>query len=351
MSVVPIQRVESIAVLKLGMSMRPERDAGVAQGEALAISEAFSEHFTVHVFTKPHADIGASKLVWHDIDKDTDTSLAQVLVVFNGKPDVRHPDEQTKYQLIEQFRGPVFYVMCDPELPMLKPELPFPRFDIHVLTQAYEVEELARRWRTNPATYAISNVSYFPFEQFALLGERLPFNPSPVLDLAYGGSARGGRRLAKLHQWYFGLPFDIDAELFGKISIADFADLSPENAPAFGPSVEYGDIATKMNTAMATVVCGDASYEELDVIPHRVYEAMAANCLVFVDAKLDPARRIFRGSANANFFYVATKASLVEKLRQLKRNPALRKQMLQLQHDVVGFDKTNYLLSLSKAIT
>lgn len=373
-----------IAVIKLGARIMWETDAAVGPGEAISICKALKQGGAeVHVFTKILAkDTQHESLKWHNILDDRNTSGIDALLVINGNVNFFGGQEDRaqilNYEIINNFNGPVVYVMCDPELPLLQiwdnvsKKQVDPKYGwenkyeekdilvtkpIHVLCQPFNVDEMKKVWTKKKGTVPLGTMFHFPMERFPLLNEWLEPASTPVVDLLYGGTARGGRRIPNLYKWYCNLPSDINVEIFGKIDESDFVDhqkvkplidARPEvRYPTFSGMVKYCDVLPKMNNALAHLVTGDPSYETLDLIPQRVAECIAAGNVVFVDANIDKSRRIYpNGTMAHGFLYVANQEELVERLRAIKEDPHMRAQIIEDQRIATNFDADEFCKSL-----
>lgn len=385
-----------IGVIKLGARIMWETDAAVGPGEAISICKALNQGGAeVHVFTKILAkDVLHASIMWHDILQDRDTSGLDTLLVINGNVNFFGGAEDRgqilNYELINNFKGRVVYVMCDPELPLLqiwdnvskKQEDPKYNWEnkyqekdilitrkIDVLSQPFAVEKMADTWRKKKGTAPLGLMFHFPLERFPLLNEWLEPAEHPTVDLLYGGTARGGRRIPNLFKWYWNLPADISVEIFGKIDRDDFlkhpklterltqsklayALMSDDKPPVFTGMVKYCDVLPKMNKALAHLVTGDPSYEVLDIIPQRFSECLAAGNVVFVDSKMDTSRRMYpKGTMAHDFLYVSTQEELIERLRIVKSDLSIRADLIQAQRDAVNFDADKFCRSLVRALS
>lgn len=372
--------MKKVGVIKLGARIMWETDAAVGPGEAISICKALATGGAeVHVFTKILAkDTLHPSLNWHHIiDSDqADLDALDTLFIINGNVNFFGGAEDQaqilNYSIINNFKGDVIYVMCDPELPLLqiwenvskKPwgaeyreeNVNITRTDIRVLSQPFDVKEVERRWKSKKGTAPIGEVFHFPMERFPMLNSQFSLNQTPSADLMYGGTTRGGRRIPNLHKWYLNLPDDISAEIFGKIDGDDFKKHPKVGAlisdgtrmPKFTGNVKYCDMLPKMNEALAHLVTGDPSYEVLDIIPQRAMECIAAGNIVFVDAAMDKSRRIHTGELSREFLYVETQAEFVDKMRFLKETPELRQKLYEEQlHSFNGrFDPIAFCQSL-----
>lgn len=373
-----------IAVIKLGARIMWETDAAVGPGEAISICKALKQGGAeVHVFTKILSkDTLHDSLRWHNILDDRDTSGIDALLVINGNVNFFGGSEDRaqilNYEIMNNFNGPVVYVMCDPELPLMQiwdnvsKKQDDPKYGwenryrendilitkpIHVLCQPFNVDEMKRVWSKKKGTVPLGTMFHFPMERFPLLNEWLEPAPAPTVDLLYGGTARGGRRIPNLFKWYWNLPEDIGVEIFGKIDREDFATHpklkyeASHRAPYFTGMVKYCDVLPKMNNALAHLVTGDPSYETLDLIPQRVAECIAAGNVVFVDANIDKSRRIYpKGTMAHDFLYVVNQEELIDRLRAIKEDPQMRAQIIEDQRIATNFNADEFCKSLVAAI-
>ena len=377
-----------VAVIKLGARIT-DTGGAVAPGEAISICKALTRGGAeVHVFTKIlKKDTLDPSITWHDI---LDTSypdingVADTLVVVNGNVNFFGGGEDeaqiANYRMINNFRGRVVYIMCDPELPLQqiwesvakkewgskysKEDILVTRKDIHVLSQPFALDAMKKHWpakAVQPASFF-----HFPMDRFPLLNEWLAPAEAPTIDLMYGGTPRGGRRIPNLYKWYWNLPKDISVEIFGSIDGSDFVkhpkldvtQLGDEyftktglglTAPTFAGKVKYDQVLPKMNSALAHLVTGDGSYENLDIIPQRVAECFAAGNIVFVDANMDKSRRIYPvGSMAHDFLYVKTQAELVDRLRIIKtdQSQSIRHDLLVAQELATNFKANEFCQNL-----
>jgi hypothetical protein len=380
------------AVIKLGGRITWDTSAGVAPGEAGSICKALVRGGAeVHVYTAlMKKDTLHPSITWHDI-LDTsypDINEQDVLFVINGNVNFFGGAEDeaqiANYRMLNNFKGKVVYVMCDPELPLMqiwenvskkewgskysKDDILITRTDIHVLSQPYALEAMKKHWPTKGVKPG--NFFHFPMDRFPMLNEFLEPAHEPTVDLLYGGTPRGGRRIPNLYKWYCNLPADISVEIFGSIDETDFhkhPKVGPLTAgqelmhmkhgspslryPTFTGKVKYDEVLSKMNTGLAHLVTGDGSYEVLDIIPQRVAECFAAGNIVFVDANMDKSRRIYpAGEMAHDFLYVANQAELVDRLRIVKADSSIRLDLLYAQKVATNFNADEFCQSLVQTV-
>lgn len=274
------------------------------------------------------------------------------------------------YAMIENYDGPVFYILCDPALQFKqiwpsvskKPwsanyserDINIQRNDIKYICQPFRTDLLKEIIDKNDI--GVNEITHFPFEQFPCLNEILPAVPLSDLtaDLSYGGTMRGGKREKAMINFYFGYSDDIDVEMFGKIELDDFKPklINGLRPPRFSGTVKYDDFLPRMNKVLSTVVIGDPLYEKLEDLNQRLYESIWANVVTFVDVNFDKNKRAFGHDKDlSDFLYVENRKDVEERIRLVKSDANLREGILQAQIEAVNFDKHKYSQSLLRIIT
>lgn len=353
-----------VGIIKLGARISfNASDTSGGNGEArsiIAITEAAGAE--IHIYTKIlKKDDLLPQYHWHQIAADHDTSHLDYLLVINGRTNffggAEDIEQILNYKIINQFHGKVFYAYCDPALTLVqlwpaiegkdwgknwnKDDILITRNDITYISQPFDIAAVKKLLpKTVPAP---DKIIHYPFEQFPMMRESFPFNETPSVDLSYGGTMRGGKRVKKMEKFYFGYDPDISVEMFGKITEDDFLKLPKFNKelsrPVFTKSVRYDMILPKMNDAMCHVAIGDPLYEEINDVAQRVYESINASVVTFIDSDMDKNRRVY---GNDDFFYVASREDVQKRIRFLKANPDVRKKVIKKQFDLVKFDVKSY---------
>jgi hypothetical protein len=364
-----------VAVIKLGSRISfNANDTSGANGEARSICKMLKGGGAeVHIYTKI---LKKDKLVedyqWHDLSEHIlDHPTEDILVILNGNVNffggAEDREQLLNYAIINAFEGPIFYVYCDPELTLKqvwpsvakKPwagnwsqgTLDIVRKDINYLCQPFDTEMIRNDLKKHEIIP--QNIIHFPFEQFPCLNERLPFNPAPEVDLSYGGTMRGGKRVKKMAKFYFGHPDEISVEMFGKIEAKDFEDkyVMGLRHPTYTGPVKYDDMLPKMNKAMAHCVIGDPYYEKINDIPQRLWESVNSNVVTFIDYEMDKMRRVWAADkVLGDFLYVKDRQELSEKILLLKSDNELRKQILSDQFTALNFNPEEYCASFVNLI-
>lgn len=365
-----------VAVIKLGSRISfNANDTSGGNGEARSIIKMLHQGGAeVHIYTKIlKKDNLLPEYQWHNLSDNVNTSLPgmDALVVLNGNVNffggAEDPEQLLNYAIINAFPKKVFYLLCDPELTLKqvwpsvsKKEwasnwsqemLHVGRTDIIYVSQPHDVDKVLGDLKKNEVVP--DKIVHFPFEQFPCLNERLSFNASPEVDLSYGGTMRGGKRMKKMAKFYFGHPEDVSVEMFGKIQISDFkTDLVlGKRPPTFTGPVRYDEMLPKMNRAMAHCVIGDPWYEEINDMAQRAYESIWSSVVTFIDSDLDKLRRVYgRDRTLSDFLYVSDREELSEKIQLLKNDTELRRLIVQDQFNAINFDPAKYCTSFVNLI-
>jgi len=358
-----------IAVIKLGARIANKGTSG-GSGEALSIIKTLSFTNEVHYFTKIlNNDPPIDFAIGHQIDEFFNLqNNFDALVIINGNVNFFGGQEDytqlINYKIINSYKGPVYYMYCDPELHLKqiwsivekkpwgkkwkKEDILITRDDIVYIHQPYNIDPFKKQIekQIKPRDY-----KFFEFYKFPLLNERLKWDWSKkIKDLGYGGTLRGGKREEQILEYYFGL--DLDVEVFGPITLNKFKKYNPEihgNPPKFEKPVEYSKFLNKMNEFKATVNIGDKKYYG-NTLNQRIYEGVLANNISFIDIKLDPEKRAFNNEKLKKLLYVQNKYEVQEKLKKIKESEELCKKICDLQYEDCKIDPIEYSQKLSELL-
>jgi hypothetical protein len=314
-------------------------------------------------------------------DHFTDIRDLDCLVVVNGKVNFFGGAEDRPgmlaYWIINNFKGRVFYIYCDPELQLSQiwniaakkefaknwklGDIEISRKDVIYISQPFMTDLIYESF--GKQNVVPEKIIHFPFEKFPCMGQSWgmyedPLNDSEYpyeYDLSYGGTFRNGRREKKMIKYYFGHPETISVEMFGKIGLDDFKfpkgigkDL---RAPTFTGSVNYDQFMCKMNKSMSHCVIGDPFYEKIQDIPQRVYESIWASVVTFIDADMDSGNRVYGNDPYlVDYLKVKSREELSSKILELKFDSALRTHIVKAQMKAVRFDRTKYVAEFSDLI-
>lgn len=367
-----------LAVIKLGARLVFGDKVGTSggSGEAASLVNMLVEGGTeVHCYTKVlPKDSKPNNITMFNIEDE----YAEInnrgydgLIVVNGSVNFFGGAEDRaqilNYWLINNFKGSVIYLYCDPNLQLKqlwgamekKPwsskynekDIVITR-DIHVISQSYNLEKIKEIFEKQD--YKLASIDQYDFQKFPMMASYTLHDPTMfgyASDISYGGTFRSGRREKKLIDFYFGYPDDIDIEVFGKIKLTDFNEKKIENLrpPKFTGTVDYNKMIHKMSESRAHVVIGDNQYPGFEMISQRAYEAVMAGCVVFVDSEFDKNRRIFGANkALSDFLYVDNRDQVIDKIRNLEHKDI--QKISEMQKKAIGFNKDEYCQGFIKLI-
>ena len=368
-----------IAVIKIGARIAwGARDTAAGNAEARFIIEMLRlGGADVHVYTKTlDKDENPNYITFHELTTEYSTINDMgfdSLVVLNGNAQFwggqEAPEQMLNYWLINNFKGQIFYIFCDPALDLKqiwgsvsskewgtkwkREDIEITRDDIVYISQPYNLDSVRKLIKRNGI--AIKKVVHYPLERFTCTEEPLAINPNPVWDLSYGGTMRGGRRVKKMVKYYYGYPADIRVEMFGKIDPDIMQQVATKmgvtgNPPVYSKSVDFSRYMKKVNESMCHVVIGDQWYEGNDM-PQRCYQSIWGNVVTFIDIELDPNERIFgKSDMCRKFNYVSSRIDVEKRIRALKNNPSMRILILKEQFKCIDFNTKDYCLGLLKIL-
>ena len=360
-----------IAVIKLGSRIAyGGKDTSGGNGEAKSIIKMLDKAGAdLHIYTKIlKKDKNPDHLTFWDIrdeHKNINDRGYEALIVLNGNVNFFGGAEDEaqilNYSLINNYQGRVYYIYCDPSLQLTqiwpsvskKPwasnwnqkDIEITREDIIYVSQPYNLAEVKKI--QDKIGIKVEKTVHYPFERFPCLNEKIEMNPNPTVDLSYGGTMRGNRRIKKMVQFYFGYSEDVNVEMFGKIKEPDLIATRDKHfssnmrPPTFGPAVNYDDFMVKMNDTISHVVIGDKWYEGNDMA-QRCFESIWSNVVTFIDEDMDPQRRVFPDGPCAKFNYVKNHKDVEKRIKILKERPEIRRQILEAQIETINFKPLEY---------
>lgn len=358
-----------LAVIKLGARIAPGGTSG-GSGEALSILKILTcGGHDVHAYTKILAkDKPIDNVTMHQIVDEYSEVNADALIVINGSVNyfggVDSPDQTLNYHVINHFNGSVYYVLCDPSLPLKqvwpsiakKPwaieynqsDIEITRDDIIYISQPANTNKIFEDMQKH---VPFKSCIHYPFEKFPLLEEKLQFKTlsERQYDLLYGGTFRNGRRQDDMIKYYFGYD-EHKVTMFGKIKTKDFSEkkVGDLSHPNYEGAVGYQDFNEKMSLSKATVIIGDKYYKETDDLAQRIYESILSGVVTFIDADYDRNKRVYKDATLRNFLYVNSAKEVKQRLDII--NNMTESQFMELlnrQYNDVELDVKTYCGNLN----
>ena len=359
-----------VALIKLGSRIAiSSRATSGGTGEALSIIKMLTNsNVNVDVYTEILSKDEIDNLDFNiynieDTYKDINNKNYNALIVLNGNVNyfggVDSPPQTLNYYIINNFKGKVFYILCDCNLILKqvwksienknwannykKDDINITRNDIIYISQPRDIIKLKNK--LSKLDIIIDDIIHYPFEKFPLVtSEYLQINPEYKYDISYGGTFRGGKREKDMIKFYFGYPEDIKVEMFGKITESNFNKKLIENLrlPDFNKAVPYNEFNNKMSDSLATIIIGDPLYKQLDDLAQRIYESILVGNIVFIDSSYDYNKRVFKNEELIKFNYVSNKEEVIDRIRLLKEDKDLRNHIIELQRQDTKIDINKY---------
>lgn len=359
-----------VAVIKLGSRVAiSSRGTSGGTGETLSIIKMLTKaNVDVDVYTEILAKDKIDNLDFNIFNIEDEYKYINdrdydCLIVLNGNINyfggVDNPAQTLNYNIINNFKGKVFYILCDCNL-LLKQiwksienkswsnnykrsDIEIVRDDIIYISQPRNIDKL--KDKIKKTNINIKNIIHFPFEKFPLLTLNYkPINENYKYDLLYGGTFRGGKREKDMIKFYFGYDTKYNVELFGKLKLSNFNKdlIEDKKAPEFNTSVPYDEFPNKMYESLATIIIGDPAYKELDDLAQRIYESIMVGNVVFIDESYDYNKRVFKNEELIKFNYVNSIEEVENKLDLLKNDSNFRNKIIQLQQNDTKIDVDKY---------
>ena len=359
-----------VALIKLGSRIAiSSRATSGGTGEALSIIKMLTNsNVNVDVYTEILSKDEIDSLDFNiynieDTYKDINNKNYNALIVLNGNVNyfggVDSPPQTLNYYIINNFKGKVFYILCDCNLILKqvwksienknwvnnykKDDINITRNDIIYISQPRDIIKLKNK--LSKLDIIIDDIIHYPFEKFPLVtSEYLQINPEYKYDISYGGTFRGGKREKDMIKFYFDYPEDIKVEMFGKITESNFNKKLIENLrlPDFNKAVPYNEFNNKMSDSLATIIIGDPLYKQLDDLAQRIYESILVGNIVFIDSSYDYNKRVFKNEELIKFNYVSNKEEVIDRIRLLKEDKDLRNHIIELQRQDTKIDINKY---------
>lgn len=339
----------NIAVIKIGMNFIWDNlnDVVGGIGEAKSVISLLSDTNKINIYSKIKEDktINENIVVKNIENFKINNHDENVLLVFNGYPgfdkEIIHLHKKQS-EIINNFKGNVYYIFIDPELPIRNIEdINITRKDIILVTSIYNILPAFCKINEFANIIDVNRIKYFPFEMYPLLNKKLEVKQKPEYDLMYMGSFRKGKRLEKILKYYS----DIDnTHFFGRISEENIKNYV-NKMPIFHGSVSYDNIKFEINNSLCHVVIGDSFYEG-NIFTPRIYECINYSTVCFIDIDMDKEKKIFKNDFN----YVSSKEELILKILILKNDLKFREQIIKEQYENVNFQKNEYSKLLKEII-
>jgi hypothetical protein len=363
-----------IALIKLGARLSyKSRGTSGGIGESLAIIELLKfANVEIHVYTKNPDECFYNNIYFHNLKEYENINELKynALLIMNGNVNffggAEVPDEMFNYWIINNFKGNIFYILCDPNLTLKqiwksvekkewsknykRENVEITRKDITCICQARKIDLIKKLHEKN--NIFLKKVVHYPFEKFPLITFKDEnINDNLEWDIIYGGTFRSGKREKDMIKFFFNYPENIKVQMFGKIESLNFNDKYFDHEtrePNFGPPVKYSEYNYKMKSGLSTIIIGDELYKELDNLAQRIYESIQIGNIVFIDSSYDKDKKVFKDNFLKRFCYVDNKDDVIKRLKILRSHNV--RTVVELQKKDTKIDKQKYCDDFKKLL-
>ena len=364
-----------VGILKLGGNITWSRNVTTAGNvDVHTICRALSPQCEIHIISGKTRNTKIPKPgIFHDIRNVDINSLGLgALLVFNGNVNFFGGNESVEgimnYVHINQFEGPVFIMNTDGQLsfkqiwPAIEPkpwssnwkeeDVTITRKDIIYITQGRDLEKTRKEYEKQKGHITASKYIHFPIEKAILIKKptALKSADGPKYDLIYGGKVRSTGRRKDLVNFYVKGTNNLKVHLFGGLSPKQLGIPNEIDHIKFGQKVPNTSFVSKMTQGMATAIIGDPFYHD-NFFTLRMYEAMLAGTLLFIDEKMDTKQDFFLRDPFFDRFYVRNGKAIQSQLQSMSPSEIRAYAQCQYYDIIESFDAEEYSNQLISLIS
>lgn len=251
---------------------------------------------------------------------------------------IKNDDVLKIYQFLAKIKCPIFYLFNDTNLTFtqlwgqiknrawntltesdVKINAPF-----YVISQFKNLDNFIKR-KTLPQI-DVKKIKTIDFGVWMLKDYKNKFvQNTGEYDFIYGGSFRGGKRENKYKDFFFNRT--VNTAVYGSMKAKNFKTLlNTDIEPIWLGRVNSTEVIKTNAKGFSTVVVGEKDYNN-NIETIRIYEAILAGCIVFIDNDFDSNHIIF----NNDFNYIKSGIEIDEKIKQLKNNQKLYNDIIENQ--------------------
>ena len=237
------------------------------------------------------------------------------------------------FELLHNFDGKIVYVLSDlaMKFKQFKPKAAWnlnkneSDFRVNSIYQIINSFNLELSTKLSKADVNIKDNFIFPVQQSSIyktidwVEKEFPNIDDRQIDLIYGGSFRAGRREEKMFEYFFDTPYSMN--LYGNIKEKQFKG-DYKTPPTFLGKLPFDELSNKNKSAISTIVIGDSNYNN-NFFTLRILEGLRDDLVVFIDEDYDKKHILF-----PDWHYVKSKNDIDNKIRELKQNPDLYKEII-----------------------
>lgn len=284
------------------------------------------------------------------IDEDTD-----FLIIHNASTNMMYSRKDKipfilwTYNLLKNYKGLVFYINVDFELPFTFNiltkigDLPFLHC-IHpndIFTDKYYVicskvtrnfDKFLEDYNNGVNLYKDLGypVEYIDGSFWGFSEDVLEISEKCQTDLIYGGSDKSGR-IKKIVKYFDNLPEEVTCDIYGKWSTKTKECIKKYKINKYyRGSIQRKFLLEKYNKSLCTVMFDSDKVESYGVLQTRLYELISCRVLVFFDRNILPSKEYLRFDIDEKFI-IESQEELLVKIQFYKNNPEERIKDLNIQ--------------------
>lgn len=258
------------------------------------------------------------------------------------------------YQFLAKIKCPIFYLFNDTNLPFtqlwgqikgrtwntlteddVKIDVPF-----YVISQFNNLDKFIKD--KTEKQIPIQDIRVIDFGVWLLQDYKTKYvNNLGEYDFIYGGSFRGGRREAKFKDFFYNRA--VNTAIYGSMKAKQFKTTTESDIePNWLGRVNSTEVINTNAKGFSTIIVGEKNYNN-NIETIRLYEAMLANCIVFIDNDFDSEHKIL----NNDFQYIKSGDEIDSKIKYLKQHPEYVRELIDNQNKYLERkSQINYIMEI-----
>jgi len=362
-----------IGILKLGANISWGKNAfSAGNADIHTMCRALSPHFEIHVISGKtrNTKIPSAGKFHNILSVDINSLDLGALLVFNGNVNFFGGSESKEgifnYVHINKFKGPVFYINTDGQLPFKQiwpsiaskewaphwkeEDVVVTRKDIVYITQGRNIPKTKKYYEKQKGIIIPESYQHFPLEKAILINPpKIRHANTRNYELIFGGRVRSSGRRKDLIEFYVKKSDNLRVLLFGGLNkkTLGIPDM-PENVKLTG-KILNSSFMSKMSQGKATCIIGDPFYHG-NFFTLRMYESILSGVVTFIHYKMDPEKEFYHDERLRNFLTVKSGKELTKKMKGITLDDHMELIYMQYQDVVENFNTEQYSQDLNQIL-
>lgn len=312
---------------------------------------------TVNLFDIPTEHPSSSDINYHIVDYNTtNPKQYDILLIMNAGMDFYGGEiQKSTIKIMDFIQGTsdnckIFYLMNDIALPFVQlghKILSKKNFDgginpknyilnkpITILTDFSDHEYIKKLNTNHLCQHNIDDVITLPTNKLILEDpnwKSLAVENTSEFDLIYGGSFRSGKRAKDMYEYFIKTGKELKNAFYGSLKEKHFEKFLQSDGvvPEILGKMPSNEVIKNNARGIASVIMTEKCYT--DFVTRRVIETILGGCVMFYDEKF--AR--YDVMVDKDFQIVNSSEELIEKVKELKTNHALRDKIIKGQFEIL----------------